>query len=62
MVEIMDTQIGRVIDYLTETAELDNTFIFFSSDNGAEGSLSVKSPPSFCLGRLDPTEDGKALR
>ena len=39
MVEVMDTQIGRIIDHLTMTGELENTFIFFSSDNGAEGSL-----------------------
>jgi arylsulfatase A-like enzyme len=39
MVEVMDTHIGRVIDYLTSIGELDNTFVFFSSDNGAEGSL-----------------------
>ena len=35
MVEIMDQQIGRVIDHLAETGELDNTYIFFFSDNGA---------------------------
>jgi arylsulfatase A-like enzyme len=39
MVEVMDTQIGRVIDHLESTGKLDNTFVFFSSDNGAEGSL-----------------------
>jgi arylsulfatase len=39
MVEVMDAQIGRVIDHLQETEELENTFVFFSSDNGAEGSL-----------------------
>jgi arylsulfatase A-like enzyme len=45
MVEIMDTQIGRVVDHLASTGELDNTFVFFSSDNGAEGSLSVCLSP-----------------
>ena len=39
MVTVMDKEIGRVIDHLEETGELDNTFIFFSSDNGAEGAL-----------------------
>jgi arylsulfatase A-like enzyme len=39
MVTVMDKEIGRVIDHLEETGELDSTFIFFSSDNGAEGAL-----------------------
>jgi arylsulfatase A-like enzyme len=39
MVTVMDKEIGRVIDHLEKTGELDNTFIFFSSDNGAEGAL-----------------------
>lgn len=35
MVEIMDTNIGRVIEHLKKTHALDNTLIFFLSDNGA---------------------------
>lgn len=35
MVEFMDRQIGRVTDHLAATGELDNTYIFFFSDNGA---------------------------
>lgn len=35
MVEIMDTNIGRVIDTLEKNGDLDNTFIIFMSDNGA---------------------------
>ncbi len=38
MVENMDRQIGRVLAYLKERGELDNTFIFFMSDNGADGN------------------------
>ncbi len=38
MVENMDRQIGRVLAYLKEKGELDNTFIFFMSDNGADGN------------------------
>lgn len=44
MVEYMDEQIGRVFTYLEETGELDNTFVFFSSDNGAEGALLEAMP------------------
>lgn len=35
MVDVMDTNIGRVIDELKANGELDNTFILFMSDNGA---------------------------
>ncbi len=35
MVDIMDENIGRLIDALRETGQLDNTLILFMSDNGA---------------------------
>lgn len=38
MVEYMDDQIGRVVDYLKKIGEYDNTVIIFISDNGAEGN------------------------
>lgn len=38
MVDAMDAQIGRVVDYLKRTGEYDNTLIFFMSDNGADGN------------------------
>ncbi|KAF8601471.1 alkaline phosphatase-like protein [Ceratobasidium sp. AG-I] len=44
MVERMDWNIGRVIDYLQTTGQLDNTLVFFSSDNGAEGALLEAIP------------------
>ncbi|KAJ5494935.1 arylsulfatase [Penicillium diatomitis] len=44
MVEVMDENIGRVIDELESTGELDNTFIVFMSDNGAEGTLLEATP------------------
>jgi arylsulfatase len=34
MVDRMDEQIGRVIQYLEQNGELGNTLIFFTSDNG----------------------------
>lgn len=36
MVSDLDHYVGEVIDYLKRTGQLDNTFIFFCSDNGAE--------------------------
>jgi arylsulfatase A-like enzyme len=37
MVENLDANIGRLVRYLKSTGEYENTFIFFQSDNGAEG-------------------------
>ena len=38
MVDNMDYHIGRIIDWLDEKGELDNTVILFMSDNGADGN------------------------
>jgi arylsulfatase len=38
LVENMDFHVGRLIDYLKETGEFDNTLFLFFSDNGAEGT------------------------
>jgi arylsulfatase len=38
MVEHMDYSIGRIVDYLEESGQLDNTVIMFSSDHGASTS------------------------
>ena len=37
MVHDLDLYVGRVGDYLKRVGEYENTFIFFMSDNGAEG-------------------------
>jgi arylsulfatase len=37
MVSDMDHNVGKIVEYLEDIGELDNTFIFFMSDNGAEG-------------------------
>ncbi|SSD61728.1 related to Arylsulfatase [Saccharomycodes ludwigii] len=44
MVDELDKNIGRVIDYLKETGEFENTLIVFMSDNGAEGMLMEAMP------------------
>lgn len=38
MIDTIDENVGRVMDYLKNTGEYDNTFIIFMSDNGAEGA------------------------
>ena len=44
MVQRMDYNIGRVVNYLEKKNQLDNTFILFMSDNGAEGALLEAMP------------------
>ncbi|ODV76936.1 alkaline phosphatase-like protein [Suhomyces tanzawaensis NRRL Y-17324] len=44
MVDVLDQNIGRLLDNLEATGELDNTFILFMSDNGAEGMLMEALP------------------
>jgi arylsulfatase A-like enzyme len=40
-IEQMDKDIGRVIQYLKDTAQYDNTFIMFTSDNGSSEPVEV---------------------
>jgi arylsulfatase len=35
--EYTDAQVGRIIDYLQQTGQLDNTVVFYAADNGASG-------------------------
>lgn len=50
MLDYMDMQIGRVIDYLKKNGMYENTMIIFLSDNGANGAISSSYPGN---------EDGK---
>jgi arylsulfatase len=38
--EYTDVEVGRLIDYLEESGQLDNTLIFYCADNGASGEGS----------------------
>lgn len=38
--EYTDVQVGRVIDYLEESGQLDNTLVIYCADNGASGEGS----------------------
>ena len=35
--EYTDAQVGRIVDFLEKTGQLDNTIIFYCADNGASG-------------------------
>jgi len=45
MVSDLDTYVGELVAYLERIGELDNTFIMFMSDNGAESSRRDLVPP-----------------
>ena len=52
MVSDLDRYVGEFIDYLKQIGELDNTFIVFSSDNGAEpGRRDLAKPISEHIGK-----------
>jgi arylsulfatase A-like enzyme len=35
--EYTDAQVGRIVDYLEKSGQLDNTIVFYGADNGASG-------------------------
>lgn len=45
MVHDLDAYVGRVLDHLRAIGEYENTFIFFMSDNGAEGHRVASTWP-----------------
>lgn len=49
MVDRMDQEIGRIIAQLKEMKALDNTIVFFASDNGASAEMMIRD------GGHDPT-------
>ncbi|CAJ2508728.1 Uu.00g137540.m01.CDS01 [Anthostomella pinea] len=44
MVDTMDVNVGKVVEYLKKTGQYDDTFIVFMSDNGAEGAALEAKP------------------
>lgn len=44
MVDNMDVNIGRILDYLKEIGEADNTLVIFMADNGADPNLTPFFP------------------
>ena len=59
MVDRMDQGIGRLINALKETGELENTLIVFLSDNGASPENSMRYGPGF--DRPSETRDGRKI-
>ncbi|HTN22300.1 MAG TPA: arylsulfatase [Pelobium sp.] len=59
MIDRMDRGIGRIINTLKETGELDNTIIVFLSDNGASPEDAMRYGPGF--DRTSETRDGRKI-
>ncbi|MET4429624.1 arylsulfatase [Mycolicibacterium sp. 624] len=62
--EYTDVQIGRLIDYLEESGQLDNTLIFYCADNGASGEGSPSGSVNenrFFNGYPDDVESNLAM-
>lgn len=58
MVDRIDQNLGRVIDYLRDSNQLDNTVIFFLCDNGA----SPETPTHPGFDRNSETREGKPVK
>lgn len=59
MIDRMDQGIGRIIDALRKTGQLDNTLIIFLSDNGASPEDCSRYGPGF--DRSDMTRSGEKV-
>ena len=53
MIDRLDEQIGRVIQYLEENNELENTLILFASDNGVSAETRYNRTPNKPAGSVD---------
>src|ERR1700732_4479375 len=59
-----DAQIGRILDYLEESGQLDNTIIVVISDNGASGEGGPNGSVNegkFFNGYIDTVEESMKL-
>lgn len=59
MIDCMDQGIGRIINALKQTGQLDNTLIVFLSDNGASAENCAAYGPGF--DRPNETRDGRKI-
>lgn len=59
MIDCMDQGIGRIIDALKETGQIDNTLVIFLSDNGASPEICANFGPGF--DRPGETRDGRKI-
>jgi arylsulfatase A-like enzyme len=63
MIDYMDEQIARILKWLKENNEMDNTIVVFFSDNGANGAMSTAYPGQTeeFLNSIDNSLDNRGL-
>ena len=62
--EYTDVQVGRIIDYLRDSGQLDNTIVIYAADNGASGEGSPNGSVNegrFFSSYPDSIEDNMAM-
>ena len=50
MIDVIDTQIGRLLNFLEETGQRENTIVIFTSDHGemlGDHGIYLKGDPTF---------------
>jgi len=62
MMENLDSNIGRLLDYLRKIKELDNTVIVFMDDNGADNNDQVKIFPEWYAANFDLSYERMGLK
>jgi arylsulfatase A-like enzyme len=62
MLDNLDANIGRLVDYLRTIGELDNTVIVFMSDNGADNNDLIPLFPKFYKENFDLTYERMGLK
>ncbi|UUC95033.1 MULTISPECIES: arylsulfatase [Comamonas] len=61
LVDNIDQNVGRVLDFLEASGQLGNTLIVFSSDNGASAVGGLEGTPNFMRSREgQPTQHGES--
>jgi len=62
MAEAMDQSIGKVIQYLKDSGQYDNTLIIFMSDNGGESTVLREVAPLFYRLRYNTEQEALGAR
>jgi len=62
MLDNLDNSVGRLLDYLREIEELDNTVIVLMSDNGADNNDQVKIFPEWYAANFDLSYERMGLK
>jgi len=62
MLENLDSNVGRLVDYLRKIGELDNTVIVFMADNGADNNDQLQIFPEWYAANFDLSYERMGLK